>query len=80
MNYQFSIGDMMKNRKILMPTEEEILSGKCTDIYFPRAKKIIEAKELGDTKVVMEAYLKKFRDPNYNFGMFTGIHEVVNIL
>lgn len=71
---------IMKDRKLLIPTEEEILNGECTDIYFPRAMQILKAKGLDDTEVVMEAYLKKFPDENYNFGMFTGIHEVVTML
>lgn len=71
---------MMKYRRILMPTEKEILNGECTDVYFPRSIKILKAKEFDDTKAVMEVYLKKFPDPNYNFGMFTGIHDVVRLL
>ena len=67
-------------RRILMPTEEEILEGKVTDIYFPRALKVLKYKGLEKSKVVMEAFVKKFPDPNYNFGIFTGIHDVVRLL
>jgi nicotinate phosphoribosyltransferase len=59
--------------------EDAILNGRATDAYFLRTFEVLKAKNI-DKRVVMEAMVKKFPDNNYNFGVFTGIQEVINLL
>lgn len=66
-------------KRFLIPTEEEIRSGKTTDAYFSRTMEILKAKNKNN-RVVMEAWIKNFPDPNYKFGIFTGIEEVAKLL
>ncbi len=59
--------------------ENAILNGRATDAYFLRTFEVLKAKNI-DKRVVMEATVKSFPDKNYNFGVFSGIQEVVNLL
>lgn len=59
--------------------ENEILDGKATDAYFLRTFEVLKAKSI-DKRVVMEAMVKSFPDKDYNFGIFSGIQEVINLL
>jgi nicotinate phosphoribosyltransferase len=59
--------------------ENAILNGKATDAYFLRTFEVLKAKNI-DKRVVMEAMVKSFPDKEYNFGVFSGIQEVINLL
>ena len=59
--------------------ENAILNGLATDAYFLRTFEVLKAKNI-DKRVVMEAMVKSFPDKNYNFGIFSGIQEVINLL
>lgn len=66
-------------RRFNYSDENAILNGKATDAYFLRTFKVLKAKNI-DKRVVMEAMVKSFPDKNYNFGIFSGIQEVINLL
>jgi len=59
--------------------DEDIKSGKTTDIYFVRTKKILEAKNLSNINVVAE--VTSGRLPNdWQWGVLCGIEEVAHLL
>lgn len=59
--------------------DEDIRSGKTTDIYFVRTKKILEAKNLSSINVVAE--VTSGRLPNdWEWGVLCGIEEVAHLL
>ncbi len=66
-------------RRFNYSDENAILNGKATDAYFLRTFEVLKAKNI-DKRVVMEAMVKSFPDKNYNFGIFSGIQEVINLL
>lgn len=59
-------------------TEDEIINGKTTDVYFERALKILKEKNL-NPYVVVEISTKSF-PKNYKWGIFAGLEEVINLL
>lgn len=59
-------------------TEEEILNGKTTDVYFERALKVLKEKKLNPL-VVAEISTKSF-PKNWEFGIFAGLEEAINLL
>lgn len=59
-------------------TEDEILKGKTTDVYFERALKILKEKNL-NPYVVAEISTKSF-PKNYKWGIFAGLEEAINLL
>jgi len=58
---------------------DEIRAGKTTDVYFSRAKKVLEAFNLPAEKVVAEFTVSSFPRP-WNWGVFCGLEEVVALL
>lgn len=58
--------------------DEEIRRGKTTDIYFARAKKILEAKKLDKTHVVAEITAGGL-PKNWPWGVLCGIEEVARL-
>jgi len=65
-------------RKFGMASEQEILDGKVTDVYFERTHQILEAKNISK-RVKMEIRLKSL--PNqWTWGVLSGIEEVFNFL
>ena len=70
---------MKEPKKVSLHTAlpEEILSGKVTDVYFERTKKILEAKGRR-ARVAAEFILKKFPD-DYKWGIFAGLEEALAI-
>lgn len=64
--------------KFYIADENEIKSGKTTDIYFVRTKKILDAKNI-NTKVIAEFTLQSLPD-NYDFSVFSGLYEALNLL
>jgi nicotinate phosphoribosyltransferase len=58
-------------------TEEEIKKGKTTDIYFSRAKEVLEKKKI-DRRVVAECTASSL-PPDYKWGILGGIEEVAKL-
>lgn len=58
-------------------SDEEIKQGKVTDVYFTRSQKVLESNNI-DKHVKMEARVKRI--PNYEWGVFAGLEEVLNLL
>jgi len=59
-------------------SDEEIKSGKTTDIYFVRTKKILEEKGLAKTKVVAEITASNL-PRNWPWAILCGIEEVAHL-
>ena len=59
-------------------SEQEIRSGKVTDIYFVRTKQILDAKKI-DKRVRMETTLKKRFPEGWEWGIFCGLHEALEL-
>ena len=69
----------MVNKRIMIPTEEEIKEGLVTDIYFYRTKRILEEAGLADVKVRMEVHSYKLPS-NYKWAVFAGLSEAISLL
>ncbi|MCE4615141.1 MAG: nicotinate phosphoribosyltransferase [Desulfurococcales archaeon] len=69
----------MVDKKIMIPTEEEIKKGLVTDIYFYRTKRILEESGLSDVRVRMEVHSYKLPS-NYKWAVFAGLSETISIL
>jgi len=65
--------------KLFIPKEEEILYGKISDVYFDRTIKTLSYLGIKDVKVRMEFHSYGL-PKNYNWGVFTGLEEVLRIL
>jgi len=65
-------------RIFYVATEEEIKSGKATDIYFVRTKRILEAKGLSGVRVVAEVTPSKFPE-RWPWGVLCGVEEVAKL-
>jgi len=64
--------------RLYVASEEDILSGVVTDIYFVRTKKILEAKRLRK-KIRMEYHVVKL-PRGFEWAVFAGLEEVLYIL
>jgi nicotinate phosphoribosyltransferase len=69
----------LADKKIMIPTEEEIKEGLVTDIYFYRTKRILEASGLSDVRVRMEVHSYKLPS-NYKWAVFAGLSEALSLL
>ena len=58
--------------------DDEIKSGKTTDIYFERTEKILKKRGI-NPYVAVEIYLKGFPD-NYSWGVLSGVEECIKLL
>jgi len=58
--------------------DDEIKSGKTTDVYFERTEKILKKRNINPS-VAVEIYLKGFPD-NYLWGVLSGIEECIRLL
>lgn len=65
-------------RQFYCATDEEIKSGETTDIYFIRTKQILEAKNMGGLRVVMEVTSGKLPD-EWPWGILCGIEEEAHL-
>ncbi|MCX8184640.1 MAG: nicotinate phosphoribosyltransferase [Sulfolobales archaeon] len=65
--------------KLYVASEEEIVSGKITDVYFTRTKKILEAKELDKIRVRMEIHVSDL-PRGYEWAVYVGLEEALKIL
>lgn len=69
----------MKNGKYFyIANEQEIKDGLVTDIYFERTKQVLEAYNIH--KVVSAEFIVKGLPEGTDFGVFTGLKEVMNLL
>lgn len=65
-------------RKFAIATEQEILAGRVTDVYFQRTHQILVAKGI-NKHVRLEVRLKRF--PNgWDWGIFCGLEEALHFL
>jgi nicotinate phosphoribosyltransferase len=64
--------------RLYVASEEDILSGIVTDIYFVRTKKILEAKRLRK-KIRMEYHVVKL-PRGFEWAVFAGLEEVLCVL
>ncbi|MFO7792682.1 MAG: nicotinate phosphoribosyltransferase [Candidatus Saliniplasma sp.] len=60
-------------------TEDDIISGKTTDIYFQNTMEIFEEKGIGDEEVTAEFTSTSLPD-DYKWGVFVGLDEVLALL
>lgn len=60
-------------------SEDEIKSGKATDIYFERTRQILEAKHI-DKRVKLEVSHKRRFPEGQEWGIFCGMHEAAEFL
>ena len=60
-------------------TDEEIKSGRTTDVYFQRTKQILRAKGKDKVRVVAEVTTGSPPD-NHDWGILCGVEEVVKLL
>lgn len=59
-------------------TDEEILEGKVTDVYFLRTLKTLKERRIRK-KVLMEIYARKLPH-DYEWGILCGVEEVLNLM
>ena len=71
------MGDL-KDRLFWIASEDEIKSGKTTDVYLKYANEVLKAKGI-DPVVVMEVYARSLPKP-WNWGILTGTYEVAKKL
>jgi len=65
--------------KLYVASEEEILSGKATDVYFVRTENILREKGLDNVKVRMEFHAYSLPE-GYEWAIFTGLEEALKVL
>lgn len=68
----------MSERRFHMATEDEIKTGKTTDIYFVRANEILLYKGLEKVRVYAEISTAGLPN-NWKWGIFTGVKEVAKL-
>ncbi len=68
----------MVDRTFLIPSAEEIKSGKTTDFYFANIERILDG-EGKNPRVAMEVYTRHLPYPD-NWGIVTGIYEALTLL
>ncbi len=69
---------MKDDRDFYIATEKEIKDGLVTDIYFERTRQVLEAYNLH--KVVSAEFIVKGLPEGNDFGVFTGLKEVISLL
>ncbi len=65
--------------RFYIATEDDILEGKTTDIYFQRTREILEKSGLANIRVRMEAHVYSL-PRNYKWAVFAGLEEVVHLM
>ena len=69
----------MGRPRLYVASEEEIISGKITDVYFTRSKRILEAKGLRDVRIRMEVHVSDL-PRGYEWAVYSGLEEALRIL
>ena len=59
--------------------EDDIVSGRITDIYFVRTRRILEAKGLLDVRIRMEVHVSDL-PRGYEWAVYAGLEEALRIL
>lgn len=62
-----------------LASEEEILEGKTTDIYFDNTMEIFEEKDVGNENVIAE-FTASSLPSDWNWAVFCGLDEVLELL
>ncbi len=65
--------------KLYTASENDILSGRVTDIYFARTKEILIKKGLSDVEVRLEFHVNGV-PKNYEWVVYTGLEEALKVL
>jgi len=68
----------LKDRLFWVAGEEEIKSGKTTDVYLNYANRVLQVKGI-DPVVIMEVYARSLPKP-WNWGILTGVYEAAKKL
>ncbi len=66
-------------RRLYIASEEEILAGRVTDVYFARTKEILEKSGKADVKAYAEIHAYSF-PRGYNWAIAAGIGEIAVLL
>lgn len=69
----------MRKPRLYIARENDIVSGKITDVYFVRTKKILEAKGLHRVRVRMEVHVSDL-PRGYEWAVYSGLEEALRIL
>ncbi|MEM0065674.1 MAG: nicotinate phosphoribosyltransferase [Sulfolobales archaeon] len=69
----------MNRPRLYVASEDEIVSGKITDVYFTRTKRILEAKGLDKVRVRMEVHVSDL-PRGYEWAVYSGLEEALKIL
>jgi nicotinate phosphoribosyltransferase len=64
-------------RRFNVATDEEIRSGRTSDIYYPRTREVLEAKGI-DKRVVAEVTVGKLPE-EWGWGVFCGLDDVLTL-
>ncbi len=70
---------MAFDRMFYAATEEEIVKGEVTDIYFKRTVEVLKAAGLDNVRVRAEFHVTSL-PKGYKWGVFAGLKEVVNLI
>lgn len=76
MKISSKVGDIVKNFHI--SSEEEIKSGKTTDVYFDRTQRILKSEELSDKEVIAEVTSGTLPE-GWPWAVLTGIDEMASL-
>jgi len=71
--------DSMGSPRLYIASEEDIINGKITDVYFVRTRKILEAKGLDKVRVRMEVHVSDL-PRGYDWAVYAGLEEALRIL
>lgn len=69
----------MRRPRLYVASEDDIISGRITDVYFTRTKKILEAKGLHRARVRMEVHVSDL-PRGYEWVVYSGLEEALKIL
>lgn len=69
----------MRSRRFYVASEDEILSGRVTDIYFYRTREILERSGKIDKRAYAEIHAYSF-PAGYSWAVFAGASEAANLL
>lgn len=65
--------------RLYITSEEDILNGRVTDIYFVRTKRILKAKGMENVRVRMEVHVLDL-PKGYQWAVYTGLEEALYLL
>src|SRR5690554_974837 len=69
----------LTDRRFFIATEQDILDGRTTDVYFARTLEILKAKGLMDIRTAAEITVSRLpRD--WKWGVYCGLEEVLRLL